>query len=277
MNLVGACLLASAATITESWSFVVLNVVWALVALWALLRADAPALSRSASASTCRVVGDALAVALLPEPPPVVAEVDEVAPRAAVDDAAPVVGVDVVRPRPAVDDVASVAGVDCSRAPCRPRSGRRRSSAGSGCSCPTARRPRAAADRVAPVAAEQLVAAVRAADRRRLIVAVDDELPVDRGQPLWLTLAVAAGAASRARSASAVGRPMPSGFPRSGRPSTTIPATAIDIRTPREHHPPHGHSRSHRRAGSPQGHHSTTRSATASTTPRTTCSRRRRG
>jgi hypothetical protein len=42
MNLVGAGLLASAAAITESWSFVVLNVVWALVALWALLRPAAP-------------------------------------------------------------------------------------------------------------------------------------------------------------------------------------------------------------------------------------------
>jgi hypothetical protein len=38
INLVGAGLLATAATMTESWSFVVLNVVWALVALWALLR-----------------------------------------------------------------------------------------------------------------------------------------------------------------------------------------------------------------------------------------------
>ena len=38
INLVGAGLLATAATMTESWSFVVLNVVWALVALWALIR-----------------------------------------------------------------------------------------------------------------------------------------------------------------------------------------------------------------------------------------------
>jgi hypothetical protein len=36
-NLVGAALLASAASMTESWAFVVLNAVWALVALWALL------------------------------------------------------------------------------------------------------------------------------------------------------------------------------------------------------------------------------------------------
>lgn len=38
INLVGAGLLATAALMTESWSFVVLNVVWALVALWALIR-----------------------------------------------------------------------------------------------------------------------------------------------------------------------------------------------------------------------------------------------
>lgn len=38
VNLVGASLLATAALMTESWSFVVLNVVWALVALWALAR-----------------------------------------------------------------------------------------------------------------------------------------------------------------------------------------------------------------------------------------------
>lgn len=38
INLVGASLLATAALMTESWSFVVLNVVWALVALWALVR-----------------------------------------------------------------------------------------------------------------------------------------------------------------------------------------------------------------------------------------------
>lgn len=38
VNLVGASLLATAAVMTESWSFVVLNVVWALVALWALAR-----------------------------------------------------------------------------------------------------------------------------------------------------------------------------------------------------------------------------------------------
>lgn len=38
INLVGAGLLATAAFMTESWSFVVLNTVWAIVALWALLR-----------------------------------------------------------------------------------------------------------------------------------------------------------------------------------------------------------------------------------------------
>lgn len=38
INLVGAGLLATAAFMTESWSFVVLNTVWALVALWALAR-----------------------------------------------------------------------------------------------------------------------------------------------------------------------------------------------------------------------------------------------
>jgi hypothetical protein len=38
VNLAGAGLLATAALMTESWSFVVLNVVWAAVALWALLR-----------------------------------------------------------------------------------------------------------------------------------------------------------------------------------------------------------------------------------------------
>jgi hypothetical protein len=38
INLVGATLLATAAAMTSSWSFVVLNTVWALVALWALLR-----------------------------------------------------------------------------------------------------------------------------------------------------------------------------------------------------------------------------------------------
>jgi hypothetical protein len=37
-NLVGAGLLATAAVMTHGWSFVVLNVVWALVALWALVR-----------------------------------------------------------------------------------------------------------------------------------------------------------------------------------------------------------------------------------------------
>lgn len=42
LNLVGAGLLATAAAMTESWSFVVLNTVWALVALWALLRPPAP-------------------------------------------------------------------------------------------------------------------------------------------------------------------------------------------------------------------------------------------
>ena len=38
INLLGAGLLATAAAMTESWSFVVLNVVWAAVALWALVR-----------------------------------------------------------------------------------------------------------------------------------------------------------------------------------------------------------------------------------------------
>ena len=38
LNLVGAGLLATAALIIEKWAFVVLNVVWAAVALWALLR-----------------------------------------------------------------------------------------------------------------------------------------------------------------------------------------------------------------------------------------------
>ena len=38
MNLVGAGLLATAAFMTEGWAFVVLNTVWALVALWALVR-----------------------------------------------------------------------------------------------------------------------------------------------------------------------------------------------------------------------------------------------
>jgi hypothetical protein len=38
INLVGAGLLATAALMTESWAFVVLNVVWAMVALWALVR-----------------------------------------------------------------------------------------------------------------------------------------------------------------------------------------------------------------------------------------------
>lgn len=41
LNLVGAGLLATAATMTESWAFVVLNVVWAAVALWALVRPPA--------------------------------------------------------------------------------------------------------------------------------------------------------------------------------------------------------------------------------------------
>ena len=36
LNLIGAGLLATAATMTRSWAFVVLNTVWALVALWAL-------------------------------------------------------------------------------------------------------------------------------------------------------------------------------------------------------------------------------------------------
>jgi hypothetical protein len=46
LNLLGGVLLATAAAITHGWAFVVLNTVWALVALWALLRP-----SRSASAS----------------------------------------------------------------------------------------------------------------------------------------------------------------------------------------------------------------------------------
>ena len=37
INLVGAAFLATAAVMTTSWAFVVLNVVWALVALWALV------------------------------------------------------------------------------------------------------------------------------------------------------------------------------------------------------------------------------------------------
>jgi hypothetical protein len=37
INLVGAALLATAAFMTESWAFVVLNTVWALVAVWALV------------------------------------------------------------------------------------------------------------------------------------------------------------------------------------------------------------------------------------------------
>ena len=41
MNLVGAMLLATAAFMTEGWAFVVLNTVWALVALWALIRGSA--------------------------------------------------------------------------------------------------------------------------------------------------------------------------------------------------------------------------------------------
>lgn len=42
LNLVGAGLLASAALITEAWAFVVLNVVWGSVALWALVRSRPP-------------------------------------------------------------------------------------------------------------------------------------------------------------------------------------------------------------------------------------------
>lgn len=42
MNLVGAALLATAAAMTHSWAFVVLNTVWAFVALWALLRRTTP-------------------------------------------------------------------------------------------------------------------------------------------------------------------------------------------------------------------------------------------
>ena len=38
LNLAGAALLATAALMTGSWSFVVLNTVWALVAVWALAR-----------------------------------------------------------------------------------------------------------------------------------------------------------------------------------------------------------------------------------------------
>jgi hypothetical protein len=37
LNLVGAALLATAAAMTNSWAFVVLNTVWAVVALWALV------------------------------------------------------------------------------------------------------------------------------------------------------------------------------------------------------------------------------------------------
>lgn len=42
LNLVGAALLAAAALMSEKWAFVVLNAVWALVALWALFRAATP-------------------------------------------------------------------------------------------------------------------------------------------------------------------------------------------------------------------------------------------
>jgi ABC-type enterobactin transport system permease subunit len=42
INLVGAGLLATASFMTESWSFLVLNTVWALVALWALIRRPKP-------------------------------------------------------------------------------------------------------------------------------------------------------------------------------------------------------------------------------------------
>jgi hypothetical protein len=42
INLIGASLLASASFMTESWSFLVLNTVWALVALWALIRRPKP-------------------------------------------------------------------------------------------------------------------------------------------------------------------------------------------------------------------------------------------
>ena len=38
LNLVGAGLLAAAALMSEKWAFVVLNAVWAAVALWALVR-----------------------------------------------------------------------------------------------------------------------------------------------------------------------------------------------------------------------------------------------
>jgi hypothetical protein len=38
MNLAGAALLATAAFMAEGWAFVVLNTVWALVALWSLVR-----------------------------------------------------------------------------------------------------------------------------------------------------------------------------------------------------------------------------------------------
>ena len=41
LNLAGAGLLATAALMTEAWAFVVLNTVWAAVALWALLRPPA--------------------------------------------------------------------------------------------------------------------------------------------------------------------------------------------------------------------------------------------
>ena len=38
LNLVGAALLATGALMTESWAFVALNTIWALVAVSALLR-----------------------------------------------------------------------------------------------------------------------------------------------------------------------------------------------------------------------------------------------
>lgn len=38
LNLVGAALLATGAVMTESWAFVALNTIWALVAVWALAK-----------------------------------------------------------------------------------------------------------------------------------------------------------------------------------------------------------------------------------------------
>ena len=38
INLVGAGLLAASAVMTHAWAFIVLNGVWAIIALWALVR-----------------------------------------------------------------------------------------------------------------------------------------------------------------------------------------------------------------------------------------------